>query len=630
MPLQHRADIDGLRGIAVLVILLFHGKLEFFSGGFVGVDIFFVISGFLITSLILKDVSSGTFSLAHFFARRIRRIFPALFVVILAATAAGYRLLPPDDYSNLGTSQIYTALFASNIHFWRLSLDYFSDGRPYPLLHTWSLGVEEQFYLLAPVAIAFLWKRSPKNFAGTAALGALLSLFSFIAGIFIRPATVFYLAPFRAWEFLAGTVLASGAIPLAEGRRTRELASLLGLAVMLAATLGTSNSAGHSVLRVAAAVTGTGLLIWSGTGSAPFVNRWLGSGPLASIGLISYSLYLWHWPLLVFLRALLTRPLTWQESSLALAASIPVAYLSWRFVELPLRIKGPISQARPAFRIAGLVTLAVLALGFTLRTAGGMPGRFSPGVQRLISELPHPGRFTTPEEAQRLDFPRIGGNHRIQPSFLVWGDSHAGAVEPAFIRLAGKYGSVGLIAAYSSCPPVLADESFLESMAPIFSCKRFNAAVVRSLAKHRVRDVVLVAYWSRYDVADPDFMEGLKRSIRSIQDAGARPWLLEQPPMSPFHPQERAARMPDGGDLESWFSLPRALYETQRAKSTLALVDIERTTDLIRLDPAPRFCDAERCYTVLEGKLLYRDTHHLSGSGSLRLLPLLERIFDAR
>lgn len=630
MPLQHRADIDGLRGIAVLVILLFHGKFEFFSGGFVGVDIFFVISGFLITSLILKDVSSGTFSIAHFFARRIRRIFPALFVVILAVTAAGYWLLPPDDLSNLGTSQIYTALFASNIHFWRLSLDYFSDGRLYPLLHTWSLGVEEQFYLLAPVAIAFLLKRSPKNFAGTAALGALLSLFSFVAGSFIGPLMAFYLAPFRAWEFLAGTVLASGAIPLAKGRRTREFASLAGLAVMLAATLGTSNSAGHSVLREAAAVTGTCLLIWSGTGSAPFVNRWLGHGPLASVGLISYSLYLWHWPLLVFLRALLTRPLTWQESSLALAASMPVAYLSWRFVELPLRSKGFTTQTRPAFRLAGLVTLAVLALGFALRTGNGMPGRFSPAVQRLISEAPHPGRFTTPDEARRLDFPRIGGKPGIPPTFLVWGDSHAGAVEPAFIRLAGKYNAVGLIAAYPSCPPVLAIESFLESMGPIFTCKRFNAAVARSLAKYHVRDVILVAYWSRYELDDRDIKEGLKRSIRTIQNAGARPWLLEQPPLSPFHPQERATHMPDRGDLESWFSLARAQYETQREKIDGALAEIARTTNLNRLDPAPSFCDAKRCYTALEGKLLYRDTHHLNGSGAVLLLPVLERIFGPR
>lgn len=178
-----------------------------------GVDVFFVISGFLITSLIRKDAASGLFSVTGFFSRRIRRIFPALFVVVIFSTAAGFWLFPPSDFSNFGTSQIYTALFAANVHFWRLSLNYFAEGRPYPLLHAWSLGVEEQFYIAVPFAFLLITKRAPGGLRAAAITAFLISLGAFLIGMPNARTTAFYLAPFRAWEFLAGAMLAGGLLP---------------------------------------------------------------------------------------------------------------------------------------------------------------------------------------------------------------------------------------------------------------------------------------------------------------------------------------------------------------------------------------------------------------------------------
>src|SRR5579863_5540660 len=302
---KYRPDVDGLRALAVLSVLFFHTGFAPFRGGFVGVDIFYVISGYLITSILLKDLTEGKFSIVAFYERRMRRIFPALFTVLLFAIAAGTVLFDPEEMKIFGKALVTTTLFVSNLYYWHSArpLGYFDKAvSSQALLHTWSLSVEEQFYLFFPVTLFLLYRWTKgKVKVWLVALAAV----SFAMNIWAtqhKPVVAFYWIMPRAWELLAGALLAVKALPPLVNRLARELAGLFGLGMILVAVNLSIREASFPGYIVLLPCLGTFLVIYAGEGGQCLARTLLSFRPLVFIGVISYSLYLWHWPIIVFSR----------------------------------------------------------------------------------------------------------------------------------------------------------------------------------------------------------------------------------------------------------------------------------------------------------------------------------------
>ncbi|HEY8581046.1 MAG TPA: acyltransferase, partial [Beijerinckiaceae bacterium] len=297
----YRPDIDGLRAIAVLAVVIFHARLGVLPGGFVGVDVFFVISGYLIASIILKEEAEGRFSLARFYERRIRRIFPALFVVVAASAALGALVLTPIDYVAFGRSAVAALAFYSNIYFNRQAGYFAPDAETQPLLHTWSLGVEEQFYVVAPFVLLALQRRAGRWRGPIFAALFAASLGVSAWGVEREAQWAFYLPHARAFELMCGVALAMGLVPAVRDRNMREALAALGMALILGPILLFSAATPFPGFAALAPALGTALLIHTSTpDDRTQIGAVLARRPMVFVGKISYSFYLWHWPLLAF------------------------------------------------------------------------------------------------------------------------------------------------------------------------------------------------------------------------------------------------------------------------------------------------------------------------------------------
>jgi len=336
-PVAHgyRPDIDGLRAVAVRAVVAFHAYAPAAPGGFVGVDIFFVISGYLITSLLAREIDGGTYSTWRFYERRLRRIAPASLVVCAVAAVAAALIYVPSEFELFGESLTASLLIHANIFFYKESGYFAAPEDVMPLLHIWSLSVEEQFYVFFPIVLVLLskWRiRTPGIFVLFAA--------SFVAScvaVVMSPDAAFYLAQYRAWELLTGSLLALRVVP-SPGRRAADVASWVGGALIAFSIWGLSSRSAFPGWNAAFPCLGAALLIYAGPQA--MLNRWLSTAPAVGVGLISYSLYLWHWPLLAFGAAIAMRPLHPQEAAVAVALAFLLAWLSYRFVETPFRRPG--------------------------------------------------------------------------------------------------------------------------------------------------------------------------------------------------------------------------------------------------------------------------------------------------
>lgn len=330
--MQYRPEIDGLRAIAVVPVILFHADVSLFSGGFVGVDVFFVISGFLITTLILREQDRGQFSLLTFYERRARRILPALFLVVSATILPGYVLMTPWDFSEFMRSVAAAALFLSNVHFWENTGYFALAAEKQPLLHTWSLAVEEQFYLLFPLLLLVPFQRAVLSGIVLAMFCASLALAQW--GATYEPDVNFFFTPSRVWELMAGALCAFWQV--SRQPKPNELAAAAGLAMVLISIFFYDRAIPFPSLYTLLPVGGTALLLlYAHRGTR--VHTILSSAPLIGIGLVSYSAYLWHQPLFAFARMSMIEPLVlWQTFALILI-TFALAYLTWLWIEQPVR-----------------------------------------------------------------------------------------------------------------------------------------------------------------------------------------------------------------------------------------------------------------------------------------------------
>ncbi|MDR1789363.1 MAG: acyltransferase [Opitutaceae bacterium] len=549
----YRPEIDGLRAVAVLSVVFYHAKIGGFPGGFVGVDVFFVISGFLITSLVLKELAAGTFSLAGFWERRLRRIWPALTVMVLATLAAGALLLAPPDCARLGKSAVAQALLSANFFFWKADIHgYWALGlvESRPLLHTWSLAVEEQFYLLFPPLLAGLFAfartRTPRALSLLLALAAGGSLSAACAAVNVAgkgDVAAFFLPPTRAWELLAGALLA--ALPAtcsARGRLWREIAAWGGLAAVVASVGFYSEQTPFPGLAAVPPVLGAALFIWGngraaacpGAPAPTSAGRLLSSRPAVAIGLVSYSLYLWHWPVLVFdgyRNGAATPPRT--AALLALAAALSA--LSWRFVETPFRRRRLVRSRRGLFAAAAAAVGVVVLSGALLAGTNGFARRWPAPVLGKLAEIQKATADTDytaatrefyPEDAARGRLPDIGVPG-AKPRLLLWGDSHAMCLIAAMDALCREAGVGGKFATHANTPP-MAGFAFSGMHGLDGQTPRWAAEVMGYVERENIRHVVLAAAWQTYaeKAGDAVFTAALTDTLRRLARGGRKVWVL--------------------------------------------------------------------------------------------------------
>lgn len=655
----YRPEIDGLRAVAILPVVLFHAAVPGFAGGYVGVDVFFVISGYLITSLIQRELDRGEFSFIRFWERRARRILPALTVVVMCSLAAGWFILIPPDLERLGAAALAQALFASNILFWRETGYFNPDAETKPLLHTWSLSVEEQFYLCFPLVLFLLASLGWLTRARIIAAGLLASLLLSIYGAAAHPAATFYLLPTRAWELLLGALLAvsPGLLRLHASALPRgEILSWLGLTAIAAAVFSFTAETPFPGLAALLPCLGTAAVIRSNEERLTSLGRLLATAPLVQLGLISYSLYLWHWPLIVFASYASFDALAPLEIGAIIASSVALAWLSWRFVENPVR-RRIVLRTRPRLAVAaGSGLLLTGAIGLSAAASGGFPSRLPPEALHYAEGADDFAfradecHMTAAELTGPVELCRLGtaaGGER--PALLVWGDSHAAALLPILNQMSADYSVPAVFTSYSGCPPL--QVVFSRGMQND-DCPDFNRTVLDFAIEHGVRHVLLIGNWTLYTDGEENgdvkwliigeqlestppedahavFKRHFIASIDLLLAHGFTVWIVEQVPLQPFDPPRRLTQAAlYGGDPGA---LGRPVSEHAARQAFVNSVFESVAGPQVRLiDPTPLLCGEDGlCAAARDGRSLYRDEHHLSRFGALQTRPLFEEMFEA-
>ncbi|PLX96807.1 MAG: hypothetical protein C0621_01345 [Desulfuromonas sp.] len=657
--IRYRADVDGLRAVAVLVVLFFHAGYPGFSGGFVGVDVFFVISGFLITSLILKDLEADRFSIVQFYERRFRRILPAMTSVTLVVTVAAWFILLPPDFISFGKSAAAMAGFSSNIFFWKQTGGYFGEAAEMmPLLHTWSLAVEEQFYIFFPLLLVLFHRLCPKHLGRLVLLLSLISLGLRVVGE-SSPETSFYMLHTRGWELMLGALLAAGkrtkAAALTLPHRLQEAAGLGGLVAIVAAVtlhdvdavMGGWPISNTLIVQILGA-GGAFLVIWgnsAGGGRATISGRFLSLKPCVAIGLISYSLYLWHWPALVFPRYLAANEqLTITMATLMLLLSVVGATLTYFWVEQPFRRRQLFAERKPLFIASFAQLIVVAAVGSSLAyVAKGVPSRFSAEVMAYLKTsegiTQNVGFGLAPEKVREKALQVIGSEKGGAPDFLLWGDSHANMMVKLLDGLASEHGLSGWHASFPANPPLQDAYVFKKSKRSDIR-KEFNDAVLQLLDEVPIKNVVMTAFWAKYSTSYEDgsynlsrhfeekqrlFAEHFKKTIRFFAERKIELWLIQDVPSYDYNVSHALAKNAVYGDVSQ---VSQSLAEHRQHLAFMEGLLKEVSYDGLHLiDPAEILCAGGECVTQKEGRSLYQDSNHLSVIGADQLRECFTPLF---
>jgi peptidoglycan/LPS O-acetylase OafA/YrhL len=608
----HRPEIEGLRAVAVLAVLLFHAGFRL-SGGYIGVDVFFVISGFLITRNILKDYQSGVFTFRRFYVRRIRRLFPALAVTLLATLAAGYVLFAPEDMARLGQSGLYAVVSLSNVLFWT-QIGYFDPAATLkPLLHTWSLGVEEQFYLLWPAFVVLA-----ARFGGARAVMAMIAAVggvSFVSAELLRtasPGAVFYLMPFRMFELCAGAVLVASDRGPPRGVWAR-IATLGGLALVLYAVAGFDATTSGRHLWALLPCVGTVLVIdagWNRVSAPLLANR-----VATFLGTISYSLYLVHWPAVVFYHAFRPGAPTRTVKAMLVLLCIALATILNRAVEQPFRSGGKVDRSHVSARLAAIASAAaaivVSAIGWHAWASGGWTFRVPAELRGIPSEQamwnernPHErvGTCFVDTQAQtRFDEARCLARDPQKPNYLILGDSFAA---DAYVYLSTAYPGVNFLQATTGgCPPLLGPHH------DALCTKMREQIFTHFIADTPVDGVVLAAAWQMDD------LEALDKTIAYLKTKTPRIVLVGSgirfpANVQPLMFQSRSIRI---GDIERFVD-----SRIQPFEYTLNTLIHERAGGKVDafIDVQSIMCDGHCRLFTADSHLIYIDYGHLSLAGS--------------
>jgi peptidoglycan/LPS O-acetylase OafA/YrhL len=674
---SYRNDIDGLRAIAVIAVVLFHARVSLFSGGFVGVDIFFVISGYLIGAHIYRDVSKRQFSLARFYQRRAKRILPALFAVLLFCYGISFLLLSPIEMKRFGGFALSSLLSVSNIVAWH-QWNYFTPwAMQYPLLMTWSLGVEEQFYIFFPVVALLLFRLSrawgqdeEQNrkfiFRAVLVLAVLSCALSVLATLSNTSLGVqhswmqfgggsseaFYLLPHRAWELAAGVLMAiyearadrdAKAGDLYGGRRFSNLRATAGAVALFVSIFLYGPSTIFPGASAIVPVMGAVLIL-----SAP--DAWLNqkilsSKPFRWIGLVSYSWYLWHWPLMSFGNTVTDRPLS-SEAMVGIAVvALGFAWLSYRFVEQPFRT----SKTAPApllWRYAA-ASFALAIPGLFMVLGQGFPSRL-PALAAEERPVAFDEHSCFADDSPRMTqecFPKPDG----RPAVAVLGDSHAMMVTPAMTELANGSGMRLLTVSHAACVPLIGVTQNVPGLAFDPTCEPFYQKALKLLTDDpTVQTVILGGQWASPAVhyfpdygfvpvdrreavtpaeSDANLEQGLSAMVSGLKQAGKRVIVLQDINTLKIDPQRRMRtyQMP----LRRWLaqllqgpkSAPGAvasdeMYAKENATAAIVVDRVARKEGVETFSLRRNLCRDATCSVYADGHLLYVDDNHVSRRGA--------------
>ncbi len=643
--LHYRPEIDGLRALAILSVAFFHAEMGF-DGGYAGVDIFFVISGFLITSILYKDAGSGQASLAHFWERRVRRIFPALTVVLLFCLIAGYFLYFPANLIELGQQVRAQSVFASNVLFYLQSGYFDSSSELKVLLHTWSLAIEEQFYLFFPIVFFTLYRLKKDYLFPVLAVFAAISLGVSVYWIEKNANdAAFYLLPARAWELMVGALIALYRPVKPMPQKWAEGLGIAGLIAILYTVIAYDNGTDFPGLAALLPTLGAGAIILASANGPIRVARWLSCRPLVFIGLISYSWYLWHWPVISFFRYLPGIKFNALTGLVCLIISFGFAYLSWRYIERPFRKEGGVMGRKALFACALAILASCAAIGHYLVVKEGLPERMNEQATRLASGMldNHPYTECNGDiETQLKDNALCQTNKDAgKPTFLAWGDSFTNSMVPGLFHISKETGTNGFIATYSACPPILGLKQRKDGRE--FTCADFNDDVLSFAERNGIKKVFLIGNWygwmrdekkTYYDdeswfeaYKDTDTSKaaaGLKRTVKILREKGIEPVVV----IAQAYAMEDPARYLA---LEEMFDIkPRTVFISREENREHTAPVIEpmiadlRASGVEIIDFRDRLCDGEQCRVQHDGYSLYSDRAHLSSKGAIYVAPMFQ------
>lgn len=654
--MRYRKEIDGLRALAVLPVVFFHAGISFVSGGFVGVDIFFVISGFLITTNIIAEKEAGSFSLLTFYERRIRRILPALFVVMACCIPLAWLWLLPNDLRSFSQSLIAASTLVPNYFFYRTSGYFDTTNELKPLLHTWSLGVEEQYYLIFPLLILVLWRFGKWRIWWMLALIGLTSLILAQWISSISPTFSFYMLPTRGWEILVGALAAiylRNQTPYFHASENQnksicEAMSLLGVLLIVYAVLTFDNQTPMPGIYALIPTMGAVLLLVCATNST-FIGKALASRALVGIGLISYSLYLWHQPLLAFARYRLVEPLSTAMTIAILMTTLGLAFLSWKYVERPFRDKKLIVR-KSVFISSSVLAAAFIVVGAVGVMSKGMPSRMPDAVLQAMEKTELDGKLRDDGgcNLQKNEYAHarcIKGAKQTEPQFVLMGDSHAAILAHELGAAFEKAGISFMQRTKNSCP-------FARglTMSSSNNCDKYLTEYLKEMnAAQGPNTYIIASRWSYYakgqhaesggvaisrrrfsagavpvdaseEARGRSIIQSYVESISFLLGTGKKVILIYPIPAHQWDVPRRWARtMTSNEEKQLEISIEYALVVQQDAAIAKAFDALGLHENLTRIRPDKILCNtfiANRCVATDNERLLYIDDNHLSNHGA--------------
>lgn len=661
--MKYRAEIDGLRAIAIIPVILFHAGFQLFEGGFVGVDVFFVISGYLITAIIVRDIKHGSFSLPEFYEKRARRILPALFFMMLVSLPFAYLWMLSKDFADYAWSLLVAPLFVSNVLFW-WTRDYFDIAAEYkPLLHTWSLSVEEQFYLLFPIFLIIMgnFKFLNKKFVfSIILLFTLVSLSAAQYGSTAHPTFSFYFLPTRGFEILTGAIVALSIDSIRRASNTfiDECMSTIGLMLISYSIFFFSKHTPTPSVWTLIPVCGACLIIFFCT-KQTHAGKMLGSKVFVGCGLISYSAYLWHQPLFAFARLRAIETLSNIDLLFLCCLSLTLGFLSYKFIETPFRNTRIISQKK-FFILTISLGISLIVLSIAIIVNNGFPHRIDIPVEVSSSIIHTQLRQECDIDfdkrtGKNIDFCNIGDLSQPDIKLAILGDSHSEAILPAFDHIGRNRGEKYTHLGLGGCPPLLntdvAKGNYRPKICEDLALKQFNFVI-----HHDIKNVLFAARWSLYTDGDYNaskiyylvsdkhplvnqassrinFEDGLRQTIKKYQRHNVNVFVLAQIPHQRVAGDVLFTKLYYFDAREKEHVVEKLSIETEKHlrlqkfnRSVIDSLQKELNFNFVNLDS--ELCNVSKCLIGRgEGATLtslYSDDDHLSVHGAM----MLERALD--
>ena len=641
--MKYRAEIDGLRALAVIPVILFHAGFELFSGGFVGVDVFFVISGYLITTILIEDIENQRFSLVNFYERRVRRILPALFFVIFVCIPFAWMWMLPNQMKDFSQSLVAVSLFASNVLFWRESGYFDVAAEEKPLLHTWSLAVEEQYYVLFPIFLFLAWRFGKNRVFWMIVVMAAISLLLSEWGWRNKATANFYLAPTRAWELFAGSIAAF--IAQKQGVQKNNFLATLGLAAIIFSIFFYDETTPFPSVYALVPVLGVVLLVLYAD-KETIAAKLLSTKGFVGIGLISYSAYLWHQPLFAFARLrLLEHPSVSIMLSLSLL-SILLAYFSWRFVEKPFRSN--LQFGRVHIFSASFVLLTFFSIaGLIGHIKQGFPNRIEgfaslQGIPNVATTYCHNDGRRSSSQLENNDFCIIGDGNL---EFAIIGDSHAGALFDATDTFLNQINKSAIAVSGGYCAPLLngfsADPPCAETISLAFDY---------AINSESISTIIIAAEWANYTtgyrgtdvpLAWEDsqgratssegnlvlFKRSFAATFEALDNSNKRIVIIEPVPEFPNDAYNWIGKYlisnPDIELEEAVQSLPKISVAEyfERNHFVLSQFRANNADNISYLNITRLFCNELNCHQYSDdGDVLYSDFNHVNYFGAKKII----------